>query len=154
MPTLVVNEFRRTIELPAWEYTIHVVLTSDVSQSMKRIEDAHAGSSPVQDFSVLGNPEAMHLSFAGDNDNSWIIFSRNPSAGTIAHESWHAVRRLMRVVGAELENETVAYHLGYIVNRIVKDIKESNEKTDNKKRVEPSTRSSKRRGKSSIKPRS
>jgi hypothetical protein len=44
----------------------------------------------------------------------------NVTEGTIAHESWHAILNMLVRVGADLDNEVVAYHLGYLVDEIVK----------------------------------
>jgi hypothetical protein len=42
----------------------------------------------------------------------------NCSVGTLAHESWHAVRyMLLDWSKCELDNETMAYHLGWLVDQ-------------------------------------
>jgi hypothetical protein len=58
-----------------------------------------------------------------DGNFSFIFFPYDVSVGTIAHERWHVIRNMMKFVGIELDSETVAYHLGYMVNHIVKFIK-------------------------------
>jgi hypothetical protein len=54
---------------------------------------------------------------------SFIFFKPNPCFGNIAHEAYHAVRHMLRWSGCDLDNETVAYHLGYVVNCICSHLK-------------------------------
>jgi hypothetical protein len=42
------------------------------------------------------------------------------SPNTIAHEAWHVVRKMLISRGAELDNEVVAYHVGFIAGEITK----------------------------------
>jgi hypothetical protein len=53
-----------------------------------------------------------------DTPLSMIFLPYNVSVDTIAHESWHVVHQIMNHVGVELDSETVAYHLGYLVGKI------------------------------------
>ena len=56
-----------------------------------------------------------------------IIIQPDANAGTIAHECWHCVRQMLLHMGATLDNEVVAYHLGYVVNRVT-DFKNAKKK--------------------------
>ncbi len=47
-----------------------------------------------------------------------LVFRPNVDPGCVAHEAWHGVRHLLLDAGAILDNETVAYHIGYLVNQI------------------------------------
>lgn len=49
---------------------------------------------------------------------SLLILHEGCSPGIVAHECWHAIRRMLNNLDVGLENETVAYHLGYLVNRV------------------------------------
>jgi len=49
---------------------------------------------------------------------AFIFLRPKASPGTVAHESWHAVRYMLRWACADLEEEVVAYYLGYLVNKI------------------------------------
>ena len=99
------------VEFPVFmDYLVHVELTSDVLKSMKKYpqtkdipDDAttHAISIHVQDAPL-----------------SMVFLPYNVSVGTIAHESWHVVKRMMGYCDVDLDSETVAYHLGYLVNKI------------------------------------
>ena len=54
---------------------------------------------------------------------SFVFLPYSASVGSIAHESWHVVRRMMEHAGVELDNEAVAYHLGFLVNKIFRFVR-------------------------------
>lgn len=98
------------IKLPTYYYRVHVVVTTDVILSRNRRWKT-IGS---KDFG--GSAGAMHVSNS-DMGTSW-IFLKDPSGpGTIAHECWHCIYQIMRYIGADIENEVVAYNLGYLVDK-------------------------------------
>lgn len=47
---------------------------------------------------------------------SYVFFKPDADAGEMAHEMWHVIRHIFEYIGAELENEIVAYHLEYLVS--------------------------------------
>jgi hypothetical protein len=97
------------IEFPVFmDYIVHVEITSDVRKSMKKYPQ-------TKDITDVTNAMAVHVK---DEPFSMIFLRYNAPVGTIAHESWHVIRRMMNYVGIELDSETVAYHLGYLVNKI------------------------------------
>lgn len=49
---------------------------------------------------------------------TWMFLSPKITAGTVAHESFHVMYELLDYIGSKLENEIVAYHLGYLVDQI------------------------------------
>lgn len=51
---------------------------------------------------------------------TYLFFKKKDATpGTIAHEAWHAIYHMLKdFAGAEIEDETVAYHLGYLVDQI------------------------------------
>ena len=96
------------------DYTVHMTVTSDVVAARKKMDSTigfkYEGSSEV----------ALHdYNDAGD---SWLFFSPNPKAGTVAHESWHCVRRMLKWAGAGLDDEVVAYHLEFLVDEVTKHL--------------------------------
>jgi hypothetical protein len=105
-----------TIPIPTLQYRVHVVVTDDFPKTMKALYLKNNG---VTD-------DAGALTFTpipNDDAESYIFLRKKKRSGKnhhlivneIAHESWHVVNRMFKNVGAELENEMVAYHLGYIV---------------------------------------
>lgn len=89
------------------DYTVHVVVTNDVIKSGRKRDQTLAEDAEA---------EALHI-YRKAECASYLVFNRNPDLGTVAHECYHCVYRLMRWVGADMDNnEIFAYHLGYLVN--------------------------------------
>jgi hypothetical protein len=101
-------EDKMTVKFPAWDFDVKVILTGNVDASIHRRDPNHED----------GSAHAACLKNAASNPNCLIVLPYMPGAGTIAHESWHAVRQMLDYCGANYENEVVAYHLGYLVNQI------------------------------------
>lgn len=104
------GDFRRTLVFPAFSrYKLHIVFTDDIGRSKKHRygNDNHCEGA-----------EAIHI--PNEGGSSHIIFRYTAGARIIAHESWHAVRSLLLWAGADLDNEVVAYHLGYVVEEVHK----------------------------------
>lgn len=103
------------VRFPVFGYDVRVEFTSDLKKSVSRHEDTKAVD--------LSGPEDKHtdalaIHVAGEG-KSFVFLLHHVSLGTIAHESWQVVRHMFDSCGAALENESVAYHLGYLVNQIV-----------------------------------
>jgi|SRR5690348_16273695 len=100
-----------TIEFPVFSYYIvHVEVTSDIKKTAAKYEQ-------TRNIPDLENGDAWSIHPANENF-SFIFLKPNPSVGTIAHECWHVVKRMMDYMGVELDSETVAYHLGYLVDKV------------------------------------
>lgn len=95
-----------TVRFPAFRYCVRITVASDMSEYLTR-----TGTDSCDRCA----PEAMHRCMDGESE---IIFRPFPSAGTVAHESWHAIRAMLLEAGCELDNENVAYHLGFLVDQI------------------------------------
>lgn len=86
--------------------------------------DPVAAAYYIADRDYLADPQITEYSeaFTASNPNrGWSIIYLTPDAklGTIAHESYHTVTAMMKMIGAAEEHEVVAYHLGYLVDKIV-----------------------------------
>lgn len=104
----------KTVRFPVFVgYEVKIVITDDVVKSRK-LRDKILGE-PYQYFETA---HAMHAWPLDGQGISWLFFKPDVEAGTIAHECWHCVRRLMKWLGSELENEIVAYHLAYLVQAV------------------------------------
>ena len=100
-----------TIEFPVFgDYFIHVEIFSDLQKTLLKYPQTQSIEDEEGTDALTVHPRNEPVSF--------IFLKYNSSAGTIAHESWHAIRRMMQYFGVDIESETVAYHLGYLVNRI------------------------------------
>lgn len=98
---------RHKIQFPIFgEFHIRVSFVADVVAESKKLS---AEVSPLSiAYTVLETGKAH------------IVLAHHADAETIAHEAFHAVWALMKYVGAELEDEVVAYHLGHVVGLITK----------------------------------
>lgn len=107
-----VKDKRVCVVFPVFSnYTVRVVFTADLLKAVKKYQlPSEAASDP--DVAAM----TVHMRDVG----SFILLQHNASAGTIAHESWHAVKRMLDYLGVGYDSETVAYTLGYLVNQIVK----------------------------------
>jgi hypothetical protein len=102
------GDYEHIVKFPVLSnYFVHVIFTDSIARSRKArygTEGAAEGAAALSSVAVGGHG---HLFFKLDN-----------SEGIIAHEAWHAVFRMFEWAGAELDNEMVAYHLSYLVDRI------------------------------------
>lgn len=91
-------------------YTVRVVLTPDVAKSRS------ARDSEIGNKYDGGDPLGIHA-FNGNGD-AWIFLPLTVEPGTVAHECFHCINRMMQWIQADLENEVVAYHLGFLVTEV------------------------------------
>jgi hypothetical protein len=104
------KERRTSIRFPVFGYTVYVVFTTDMERtvtSIPRIKGADTKDAAALHVSVAGKPW------------SYLVFKYKPTCHEIAHESWHAVRRmLLEWTEVGLNDEAVAYHLGYMATKL------------------------------------
>src|ERR1700687_3977653 len=95
-----------TFEVMA-SYQVRVIITKDLDKSaigrLSHKPEVH-GDGFV--FNVTGE------------GRSYLFLAHNAPEATVAHECWHIVHRIMDWCGAELDNETVAYHLDHLVEKV------------------------------------
>ena len=117
--TIIVHEYKMKVQFPVWHYDIYVVLTSNVDLSTKKISDminsTELKCGKYSDSAHGGCHIAHHKAL-----DSYVILPTDAPCGAVAHEAWHAIRYMLTSAGADLDSETVAYHLGYLVNQIIK----------------------------------
>lgn len=120
------GDFEERIPIPTFGgYVINVVFTPNMQVSAKH----RFGYVPIR----MRNAEfakAFHKVHDEDGEAT-LFFPMDPKPEYIAHESWHAIRYMLEDwAGASLENETVAYHLGYLVG-IIHELKSKVEEVAN-----------------------
>ena len=105
------GDFEKVITFPVFAmYRVYIVMTDDLQKSY---------DGRIFEERDLSNSDALSVGLR-EHANSVIFLKRGCSAGDVAHESWHTVRRILLLIGAELEDEIVAYLLDYLVNEITK----------------------------------
>ena len=116
----------QNIDFPVFGYRIGVVFSTHVPLTMKEYFSNFEGTEE--------DTEACHCPFKNEG-KALLFFPFTVAPGTIAHEAYHAVRRMLSYEGIglyeaedddNLDNETVAYHLGYLVKEILKCQKVAN----------------------------
>lgn len=96
------------VPLPTIGCRIYVVIAKDIHNAIKKVIGNNEGVSPA----------AIAVT-CHEGPHSYVFFKPNASAGEVAHEMWHALRRQFKRIGAKLENELFAYHLEYMVDETV-----------------------------------
>lgn len=100
----------KILEFPMFsDYIIHIELTSNIDKTLSKYEIDGANTENIQGL-VIGPRDIGHV---------FVFFPLSPSINTIAHESSHAVDRLMSYIGAD-DGEVKAYLIGYLVDEILK----------------------------------
>lgn len=98
------------IEFPVFcGYIVHFELCNDLAQAMMQYKSCRGIS--VSDTEGI----TVHVT---DNPMTFIFLKRSASPGVVAHEAYHAARQMLRYFQCDPDNESVAYHLGYIVNQM------------------------------------
>jgi hypothetical protein len=105
------KEFSGFCTFDAFNYRVHLIITQDIVASRKLRNNI------LGEFVYETTPYAIHCAVP-DDALSYLFLPFDVGPGTIAHEAWHAVRRMLTFCCAELDNEVVAYHLGYLVSAI------------------------------------
>lgn len=117
--TIVVRERRRVVDFPVWNYSVHVILSSNIDLSKNALEKKLDHRVEVENRKHIYQDGGVHLAYKGE-PVGWMILGFDSPCSTVAHEAWHAVRRMFEYTGADLDSETVAYHLGYLVEQIIR----------------------------------
>jgi hypothetical protein len=110
------KERKKLITFPVFlNYKVHVIVSNNPDRSLQKLENAHKMIvSNGKDF------RAMHICLK-EKQTSYLLLPDDATAGEIAHECWHATRYIVNDwAGGGLDNEVVAYHLGYLVQEVYK----------------------------------
>ena len=100
---------RTSIRFPIFaDFNVCVIVSRDVTRTGHRLGVD------------LADASAAWVTSTEKPGRGWLVLGLKPSEDTIAHEAAHAVRHILRYVGARPDDETYAYHLGYLVGRIHK----------------------------------
>lgn len=105
---------KEKISIPTFHWRIWIVFTDDPEAYGRKIGGSEDES---------GTTNALCLHYPSEMKTE-VVLKLNATHGTIAHECWHAVRHMLLQLDAGLDNEVVAYHLGYVVDQVY-DIKRS-----------------------------
>lgn len=107
--------------VPKFEELKHKFEVSNFNLSVVFSPDIFSSAAYIADRDFLKNPTGSDTAEAFTHcAKSFAIIYLKPEAdaGTIAHESYHAVRTLLRFIGAQEEEEVTAYHLDFVVSMV------------------------------------
>lgn len=103
------GDYERRVNFHVFGYAVFVVFTTDMVKSIT--------SRGYSRLNIEATFQAMHCREAGYPYSHLFFQIGNCSNGTIAHEAWHVVRFMLADwCNVGLDNENVAYHLGYLVD--------------------------------------
>lgn len=103
------REITKTIPLKVFDYKVIVVVTDSILASRNK---RHKTFGSI----YKGNPLALCTTH-GYKWESYVFIKPSSSPGIIAHECWHAVRAIFKAISADIDEELVAYHLEYLVDK-------------------------------------
>ncbi len=114
-------EAKIVIDFPVFNYDMTIVYTDDIVRSREELDHVIGAA----DRKFIDDCDGLH-SFHEDKSTGFIFFTPDTSIGVIAHECYHAISRMLRWIGAKKEEEVVAYHLSYLLDKVLKfkDIKD------------------------------
>lgn len=104
-------DLSKVFSYPTYGYKLRVTITENVGATARKIYP----DLPVNQ--TTGIIEAIHVVKDCCN-TAHIVIPYEAGINCIVHECSHFVWWLMDQIGAQLENEVVAYHLGYTVERV------------------------------------
>jgi hypothetical protein len=99
------------VRFPVFGYEVRVIFSRDLIATGRRLGADLTGDAAAW----VTNDEHPNVGY--------LVFAAAPSPGTISHEASHAVREMLESRGATLDNETFAYHIDFLVERIHKALK-------------------------------
>lgn len=100
------TEVVRRIVVSPFNYTLEVVVSKSVQES------AHKRSIPI-----TRNFAAAHCG-AADQPFSYMFLPLDVPMSVMAHEVFHCVWHIMEIIGADHENEVMAYTLSFLIDEI------------------------------------
>ena len=101
-----------TIKLSVFhDYLINVEVAPNIEKALERYKD-------VFKIEGWGGEEETNAITVHENWESYIFLRPKATAGTIAHESWHVIAEIAEKTGMKLDDESAAYHLGFVVDKI------------------------------------
>ena len=100
---------RKIFRFPVFsDYKIVVISSNDYKKDLKR-------RFPNSNIDEYDHADAVTIHAKGE---TFIYIPHKVSLNIMVHESYHAVRRMLKYHDVVDDNEVIAYHLGYLVQEI------------------------------------
>jgi hypothetical protein len=107
------TEVTKRFQFKEFEYTVNIVLTEDIQASENKIADRWGFASQKLSDGCMG----LHIGIGGKGV-SYVLLKFRTDFQSVVHESFHVVWRLFRHIGADFEEEVMAYCLDHVVGEI------------------------------------
>lgn len=104
-------EWKKKIFFEPLEYTVYIIKTTDVKKSRAKYNEECGG--PVD-----GSTDYFALHSYGTKSRSYIFLPVIANINDKVHECFHAIFRMHNYKGIGLNNESMAYHLGWLVEQL------------------------------------
>jgi hypothetical protein len=101
----------KTIDLKPFPYDVKLVVTDSIIETEKQIRTNNNDLCTKAKADESTGAMAM---YSVHSRKMYILMPYACDIGYIAHEVWHIVRALLTSVGATLDNEVVAYYIGWL----------------------------------------
>jgi len=108
-----VTEKHKKIRINPFGYDVHIIVTSNFDYSLDKRNLPRS-----RDFE--GYALGLHHKTSVYDTYCHLLFKYNATMDIIIHESFHAVWNLMKCIGAEPEEEVIAYTLDHIATEVAK----------------------------------
>lgn len=97
---------RCTVTFSVFRYTVSVIYARNIVLTGKRLKED------------LTNAAGAFVTKDDRPGRGWLVLCPDSDEGVIAHEAAHCIRHMLTNAGATLDDETFAYHLQFLVERI------------------------------------
>jgi hypothetical protein len=92
-------------------YVVCLTVASDIDKAVSR----HSHLKAILNETNSNRDPCV---FTSDTHRCYMFLPPNAKASTIAHECWHALQGMLDFVNIKTDHECVAYHLGYLVQKV------------------------------------
>lgn len=103
-------EYKKRFIIKPFPYTVFLVISSDVMESRNKYKKQLGEYNGV-------TAEGLHVCFE-NLPVSYIFLKYDTDIEVVVHEAFHCIWQIMDYVGAKLEEEVTAYHLGALVGDV------------------------------------
>jgi hypothetical protein len=104
------SEHRKRIIIKPFPYTVYLIASNNVMESRNRYNKRLGPYNGVP-------ADGLHVCI--DNvPASWLFMDYQAPIGVVTHEVLHVLWRLFDYIGAKLEEEIMAYHIGNLTEEV------------------------------------
>jgi len=91
-------------------YTVRVIVSDKLANAVSKYPG-------LKEFAEDYSDKEARV-FTCESHHCYMFLPTDACVRTIVHECWHVMKAMMVYVGIKLDQETVAYHLGYLTQKV------------------------------------